>query len=45
MSSEFNNEIRNEMIELLRNELPVFRTKAKVSQEEIANLQDRLLAR
>lgn len=37
MSSEYNNEIRNEMIQLLRNELPVLRTKAKVSQEEIAN--------
>lgn len=37
MSSEYNNELRNELIELLRNELPVLRTKAKVSQEEIAS--------
>lgn len=37
MSTEYNNEIRNELIELLRNELPVLRAKANVSQEEIAN--------
>lgn len=37
LSSEYNNEIRNELIELLRNELPVLRTKAMVSQEEIAS--------
>lgn len=37
MSSDYNNEIRSELINLLRNELPVLRTKAKVSQEEIAS--------
>ena len=29
-------DIRNKMIELLRNELPVLRAKARVSQEDIA---------
>lgn len=28
---------RNKMAELLRNELPVFRAKARISQENIAN--------
>lgn len=37
LSSDYNNEIRSELINLLRNELPVLRTKAKVSQEEIAS--------
>lgn len=40
MSSYYNNEIRNELINLLRDELPVLRTKAKVSQEEIASRID-----
>ena len=36
MSSEYTDKIRHNLIELLRSELPVLRTKAKVSQEEIA---------
>lgn len=37
LSSDYNYEIRSELINLLRNELAVLRTKAKVSQEEIAS--------
>lgn len=37
MNSEYTDKIRHNLIELLRNELPVLRTKAKVSQEEIAS--------
>lgn len=36
MNSEYTDKIRHNLIELLRSELPVLRTKAKVSQEEIA---------
>ena len=37
MNSEYTDKIRHNLIELLRSELPVLRTKAKVSQEEIAS--------
>lgn len=37
MNSENTDKIRHNLIELLRNELPVLRKKAKVSQEEIAS--------
>ena len=37
MNSEYTDKIRHNLIELLRRELPVLRTKAKVSQEEIAS--------
>ena len=36
MNAERNADIRSRLIELLRNELPVLRAKARVSQEEIA---------
>ena len=36
MGTEKSMDIRNKMIELLRNELPVLRAKARVSQEDIA---------
>lgn len=36
MGTEKSIDIRNKMIELLRNELPVLRAKARVSQEDIA---------
>ena len=38
MGTEFAIDNRNKMIELLRNELPVLRAKARVSQEEIAEI-------
>lgn len=37
MDSEKTIDIRNKMVILLRNELPVLRAKARVSQEEIAD--------
>lgn len=37
MNSEYTDKIRHNLIELLRSELPVLRTKAKVSQEKIAS--------
>lgn len=37
MNSEYTDKIRHNLIELLRSELSVLRTKAKVSQEEIAS--------
>ena len=37
MSSQNWDDMRSEVISLLRNELPVLRAKARVSQEEIAN--------
>lgn len=37
MNSEYNDEIRNKLIELLRNELLVLQTKAKVFQKEIVS--------
>lgn len=36
MGTEKSIDIRSKMIELLRNELPVLRAKARVSQEDIA---------
>lgn len=36
MGTEKSIDIRNKMIKLLRNELPVLRAKARVSQEDIA---------
>ena len=36
MSTEKAADIRNRMTELLRNEMPVLRAKARVSQEELA---------
>lgn len=36
MSTEVNAEIRKKATEILRNELPVLRAKARVSQEEIS---------
>ena len=38
LGTEFAIDNRNKMIELLRNELPVLRAKARVSQEEIAEI-------